>query len=82
LDDPENSVHRKLNKKLLHFTVLSAGSSVANVMIKEWNVGSLLVCIGAFAKLPKATITFVMSVRLSSWNSSTPTGWILMKVDV
>ena len=37
--------------------------------------------LGAFAKLRKATITFVMSVRLSTWNNSTPTGRILIKFD-
>ena len=47
----------------------------------------LVVCIaiilGAFTKLRKATISFVMSVRpsvsLSAWNDSPPTGQILMK---
>jgi hypothetical protein len=38
---------------------------------------------GAFAKLRKATLNFVMSVRpavrLSAWNNSAPTGRILMK---
>ena len=32
------------------------------------------VLLGAFAKLRKATISFVLSVRLSAWNSSAPTG--------
>jgi hypothetical protein len=41
---------------------------------------------GIFATLRKATIGFVMSVRvcltvrLSEWNNSAPTGWILMKI--
>jgi hypothetical protein len=34
---------------------------------------------GAFAKLRKATISFVMSVRPSAWNKSAPTGRIFMK---
>jgi len=42
--------------------------------------------LGAFAKLRKATISFVMSVRLSGhpsvWNNSTPTGRIFMKFDM
>ena len=44
--------------------------------------------LGVFAKLQKATISFVMSpsvrpsVRPSSWNSSAPTGRILMKFDI
>ena len=37
--------------------------------------------LGAFAKLQKATIIFVMSVRLSAWNNSAPTGRIFMKFD-
>jgi hypothetical protein len=40
----------------------------------------------AFAKLRKATISFVMSacpsVRLSTWNNSAPTGRILRKLDI
>jgi hypothetical protein len=35
--------------------------------------------LGAFAKSRKATISFVLSVRLSAWNSSVPTWRILMK---
>jgi len=39
--------------------------------------------LGAFAKLRKATIIFVMSVcpsvRLSAWNNSAPTGRIFIK---
>jgi hypothetical protein len=47
--------------------------------------------LGAFAKLQKATFSFVMSaVCLSvslpvcppAWNNSAPTGWIFMKFDI
>jgi hypothetical protein len=42
--------------------------------------------LGMFAKLRKATISFVMSicppVCLSSWYSLTPTGWIVIKLDI
>jgi hypothetical protein len=42
--------------------------------------------LGSFAKLRKATISFVMSVRLtvrpSSWNDSARTGRIFMKFDI
>jgi hypothetical protein len=38
--------------------------------------------LGAFAKLRKATTTFAMSVRLSAWKNSAPTGRILMKVNI
>ena len=37
--------------------------------------------LGAFAKLQKATIIFVMSVSLSAWNNSAPTGQIFMEFD-
>jgi hypothetical protein len=36
----------------------------------------------AFAKLRKATISFVMSVRLFVWNNLIPTGRILMTFDI
>jgi hypothetical protein len=32
--------------------------------------------------LPKATISFIMSVRPSSWNNSAPTGRIFMKCGI
>jgi len=35
-----------------------------------------------FKELRKETISFVMSVRLSTWNNSAPTGWIFMKFDM
>ena len=40
--------------------------------------------LGAFAKLQKATISFVLSTSVcpSAWNNSAPTGWIFMKFDV
>jgi len=38
--------------------------------------------LGAFAKLQKATISFVMSVLLSAWNSSAPIGRILMLLNI
>jgi hypothetical protein len=37
----------------------------------------MLQYLGAFTKLRKATIIFVMSVRLSAWNSSVPTRLII-----
>ena len=37
--------------------------------------------LGAFAKLWKATISFIMSVRLSAWNNWAPTGRIFMKFE-
>jgi hypothetical protein len=38
--------------------------------------------LGAFEKLRKETIRFVMSVRLSAWNNSVPTRRILIKFDI
>jgi len=38
--------------------------------------------LGAFAKLQKATICFVMSICLPAWNIWAPTGQIFMKLDV
>ena len=42
--------------------------------------------LGAFAKLRKATVSFVMSVRLSIYlsarNNSAPNGPILIKLDI
>ena len=38
--------------------------------------------LGAFAKLRIATISFVMSVRLSAWNNSAPTGPIFVKLGI
>jgi hypothetical protein len=44
------------------------------------------VFLGTFAKLRKATISFITSVclpvRLSTWNNSVPTRQILIKLDV
>ena len=50
-------------------------------------VYTLLLClqnliVGALAKSRKTTITFAMSVCPSAWNNSTPTGRILIKLDI
>jgi len=37
--------------------------------------------LGAFSEFHKATIRFIMSVRLSAWNNSTSTRRIFMKFD-
>jgi hypothetical protein len=44
--------------------------------------GIRLLLFGAFAKLWKATISFVMSVCPSTWNNSAPTGRIFIKFDM
>jgi len=38
--------------------------------------------LGMIAKLQELTINFVMSVYLSAWNNSAPTGQIFMKFDI
>ena len=38
--------------------------------------------LGAFAERQKATVRFIMSVRLSAWDSSAPTGSIFIKFDI
>jgi len=45
--------------------------------------GIIVTSLGAFAKLRKATISFVMSVRLSvGMERLAPTGQIIMKFDI
>ena len=41
-----------------------------------------LTLLGTLAKLRKATISFVMSVRLSEWNNSISTGGVFLKFDI
>jgi hypothetical protein len=38
--------------------------------------------LGAFTKLQKATVCFVISARHPTWNNSTPTARIFMKFDI
>jgi hypothetical protein len=38
--------------------------------------------LGMFTKLQESTIIFGMSVHLSAWNNSAPTGQIFMKFDI
>jgi hypothetical protein len=66
---------------------LSCASQIARYLGNCWvrqarNWSHLL---GAFEKLRKATISFVLSlcrcVCPSAWNNSAPTGWIFMKFD-
>jgi hypothetical protein len=49
--------------------------------LKDFSIISFLV-FGAFAKLRKSTISFVMYVRPSASNNSAFTGRILMKLDI
>jgi hypothetical protein len=69
------------------FFVIAAMSESVATTTKSRN-GRLLseAFLGAFAKLRKAIMSFVMSVRLSvllsAWNNSAPTGRIVMKFDI
>jgi hypothetical protein len=54
------------------------GKVVCERFTAKWNVFFL----GAYAKLRKATISFVMSVRPSAWNNSAPAGRIFVKFDI
>jgi hypothetical protein len=59
--------------------------------LEDWNLGGLISerankFLGAFPKLPKAAIGYVISVcpshRPSAWNNWAPTGRIFMKLNV
>ena len=55
-------------------TLNTAGNAYLNASEVEF--------LGAFPKLRKANISSVMSVRLSIWNNSAPTGRIFMTFDI
>jgi len=57
-------------------SVASENEALLNIFAVDKQV------LGAFAKLRKTTISFVISVRLSAWNKSNPTGWNFMKFDI
>ena len=46
------------------------------------NSNAILFFLGAFTKLLKAAISFVMSVRPSTWNNWASNGRIFMKFDI
>jgi hypothetical protein len=48
----------------------------------ETNLSYFSVILGAFVKLRKGTVNFVMSVGPSAWNTSASSGQILMKFDI
>jgi hypothetical protein len=47
-------------------------------LAREWHL-QLSTFLGAFAKLRKAIVNFALSVCPSTWNTSTPDGWIFIK---
>ena len=48
----------------------------------RYNWSSCLFCLGAFAKLRKETISFIVSVRLFAWKKSAFNGKIFMKFNI
>jgi hypothetical protein len=57
------------------------GEAVSN-SLKSMFFEYVLPFLGAFAKLRKATISFVMSVCPSAWNNWVPTERIFIKFDI
>ena len=60
-------------------TVTSERRSVVHLKVKAKVYA--VPFLGAFAKLRKATVSFVVCVCPSTWNSSVPTEQIFMKFD-
>jgi hypothetical protein len=60
--------------------LISLVTVITQLTSKKWHncTGSMLL-LGAFVKLRKVTIRFIMSVRPSTFHSSAPNGWIFMK---
>jgi len=75
-----NVIGSKFIISLLKVYIIHSYTLYKRKTIIPWTVGPFL---GAFIKLLKATISFVMSVRLSTypftWNNSAPTAQIFMK---
>ena len=63
--------------------MLIHGASIYDVTVRAWCVlGVVKVTgpiLGAFARFRITIVNFVLSVRLSEWNNSTPTERIFMK---
>jgi hypothetical protein len=79
LSVPSSRVKMSTSSHRGHLYVLGRSQNkprlLPNVTSTDW-------FLGAFAKLRKAIISFVMSVCPSAWNNSAPTGWIFMKFDI
>ena len=55
---------------------------LAKLLLAMTQAVSYMQFLGAFAKLQKEIISFIMSVRLSACNNSAPTRRIFMKFDI
>jgi len=70
-------VHLALTAKLKNAWTLTSYFQVHyGVVVKHWSF------LGAFAKFSKSDVSLVMSVRLSAWKNSAPTGRIFMKFHI
>ena len=58
------------------------GAAAAADPITFGHISNISTVLGAFATLRKATVSVVVSVRLSKWNSSASTGQIFMKFGI
>jgi hypothetical protein len=76
-------VHYSLSKQWL-FSQIALSNRVSVVMSSVLCEvkAEVWVILGAFAKLQKAAISFVVSVRPSEWNNSASTGRIFIKTDI
>ena len=63
----------------MYFELHNEGSYLSGPLSGTIEIFTFL---GEFAKVRKATTSFVISVRPSSWNDSAPTGRIFMKFDI
>jgi len=67
---------------IIVIVVFWVGNTVWSTWTKLLPVAYKKLLLGAFAKLRKATIRFVMSVRPSASNNSAPTGPFVSKFDI
>jgi len=58
------------------------GAATADTVTFWSHLSNTKTVLGAFVRLRKATVSFVVSVRLSAWNNSASTGRIFMKFDI
>jgi hypothetical protein len=69
----------KQKLKVIFFVEFLANILLQSYFVVGSNIFPITMFLDEFAKLRKAIISFVMSVRLSTWNNSAATGRILMK---
>jgi hypothetical protein len=57
-------------------------SNAYDIISKNLLAAYISIFLGAFAKLQKVNISFVMSIHLSVRNNPASNGWVLMKLDI